>query len=121
VGESWTDELWQKTLAEIRRRATSDAAFRARCLADAHKVIKEVCGQEPPAQGPRVRFAETLNEQVILLPPSGASGRELTEAELAQAAGGVDVGLLTNPGAAYGSICWSPQLPGVTQSFPFRK
>lgn len=93
------DEVWQRGLAQIRARAAHDPKFRQRCLDDANGVIKEVCGQAPPADGPRVRFSDRMDEQIVLLPPanSGAlSGQELDRV----------VGGLASPKPGYGSICW---------------
>jgi hypothetical protein len=104
------EETWQKGLAEIHARAARDPKFRQRCLDDAHGVIREVCGQEPPAEGPRVRFAERMDEQIVLLPPADRRSGELSERELGQ----VVAGVLANPQPAYGSICWASSLHGVS-------
>jgi hypothetical protein len=103
----FTDEVWQRGLAQIRARAAHDPKFRQRCLEDAHAVIKEVCGLAPPADGPRVRFSDRMDEQVVLLPSANSSGA-LSEGELAKVVGG-----LASAQPGYGSICWSSHLLGT--------
>jgi hypothetical protein len=96
-----SDDVWHKGLAEIRARAVRDPAFRQRCFDDPHGVIREVCGQELPADAPPVRFAEQIKEQVFVLPPAQTASHELSERQLEDVVAG-----LTNLHPGYGSICW---------------
>ncbi len=95
------DDIWLKGLAEIRVRAGRDPQFRQRCIDDSHGVIREVCGQDVPADAPPVRFVEQITEQVFVLPPARTASHELSERQLEDVVGG-----LTNVHPGYGSICW---------------
>jgi hypothetical protein len=92
--KNWHDSIimnlnlqrWQDTLQTVYQRAAVDAMFRAKCLADARGVIKEVSGVEMPPTA-RFRFVEQIEEAVFVLPPKQTRG-ELDDAELAGVAGG---------------------------------
>jgi hypothetical protein len=86
-----TLQHWQNTLQTVYQRAAVDAMFRAKCLADARGVIKEVSGVDmPPAA--RFRFVEKIDEAVFVLPPKQTAG-ELNDADLANVAGGMFIGV----------------------------
>jgi hypothetical protein len=87
MNQQWTKERWDDTLKQTYTRATTDDAFRKRCLTDAAGAIKEISGWDL-AEGMKVRFVEKLEEQVLVLPPSIAVS-ELSMEELANVAGGV--------------------------------
>ena len=76
------------TIAELREhlieRGTTDAAFRARLLADPKAAIKEGLGMDLPAGFNIVVHEDLADTGHLVLPPSAALG----ESELSQAAGG---------------------------------
>lgn len=82
-----TLQRWQDTLQTVYQRAAVDAMFRAKCLADARAVIKDVSGVDMPP-GARFRFVEKIDETVFVLPPKQTAG-ELDDDALANVAGGV--------------------------------
>ncbi len=84
---AWTSEKWHETVATILRRATTDAAFRQKCLCDPHGVIKEIAGLELQPDAP-VRFIEASPEIVISLPPFRPATGELSDQALERVAGG---------------------------------
>ena len=94
MSQAWTEELWQDTLKQLYHRAATDGKFRRRCLEDAHAAIEEISGLAVP-EGAQVRFVEQIDEQVLVLPKLLEEGAELTEEELAEAAGGVSTGRRT--------------------------
>ena len=74
-----------EAIKAVYRKAATDAAFRQRCLDHPHAAMKEATGLEIPDEL-KIRFAETPDERVFVLPPLGAS--ELSEGELEEIAGG---------------------------------
>jgi hypothetical protein len=89
-----TPEQWQAVLKKVYERAATDDAFRARCLSDAKGAIKEIGGEELPANT-NVRFVERLEEILLVLPPKRATGGALNDEELEQVAGGAAAGPVT--------------------------
>ncbi len=76
----------QTALKTVLKKATSDAAFRAKALKDPAATLAEA-GVELLA-GQKIRFVEKIDEIVIALPPAGSSDAELGEDVLEKAAGG---------------------------------
>lgn len=79
-------------LNALAARAVTDAAFRARLVADPHAAAREA-GIDLPA-GARVRFAEKPAglEHVVVLPDLVHAEQPLTEDELEAVAGGLGCG-----------------------------
>ena len=88
TAHQWTPAKVEATKRELLRRAAEDRPFRQRCLDDAPAAIKEVSGLDLPADGPRIRFVERLEELVIVLPSMTDSDNEVSDEDLELIAGG---------------------------------
>jgi len=88
MAAQWTAEERDRALAAIVKRATTDHAFRALCMADASKAVQEVAGKPLPP-GFRIRFVDAQGyDLTVVLPEVQAKGAELSDEELEQVAGG---------------------------------
>ncbi|MES2696437.1 MAG: NHLP leader peptide family natural product precursor [Verrucomicrobiota bacterium] len=81
----WTQEKWQQTTAALMRRASTDAAFRQKCLSDPRGAIKEVSGLDMHPNA-KIRFSEPAEGLVLTLPPLRTSA-ELSDKELERVSG----------------------------------
>lgn len=81
----------QTVFAEVSARFASDEQFRAALKADAGKALESLGIQTPTDVLVRVEHAEPAIERLVVYAPENP---ELTEAELAQVAGGVGISAL---------------------------
>lgn len=79
----WTADRWEEAVRAVFRRALLDPAFRQRALTDAPGAFAEANGVPPP-EGVRFRFAESLDEHVLVLPKVVLSQGELSEIDIAR-------------------------------------
>lgn len=85
---NWSDADVQSALKEVFSRASTDAAFRNKCLSDPSGAVKEVVGKDVPADF-SLRFVDNANSDLtVVLPDLVGDGDELSDAELEQVAGG---------------------------------
>ena len=68
-------------------RAQRDEDFRAKLVSDPGSAVSEELGVEIP-EGLNVRVIEEATDEVVLVLPAAAGAEELSEEELAKAAGG---------------------------------
>ena len=84
----WTVEEQQKVMAEVVKKAATDAEFRARCFADPSGAIEEVAGKPVP-EGHKIQFVDGSGYDVTLvLPGLVEESGELSDEDLEQVAGG---------------------------------
>jgi hypothetical protein len=83
MAEDWSADAWEDAIRAVFRRAMLDPAFRARALADARASFAEVNGRPAP-EGVKLRFAEQLDEHVLVLPKVAAAGGALSEIDISR-------------------------------------
>jgi hypothetical protein len=85
---SWTREKVKEAFAKVYEKATNDADYRQRMLADPYAAIKEVTGMEiPRAFKINVVDGSGYNTNFVL-PELRTEADELTETELEAVGGG---------------------------------
>ena len=85
---AWTDEKIQKAEEEIAKRASTDDAFRARCVADGNAVVEEIAGEDLP-EGMTIKFFDPGDSShCTVLPRAVSASDELSDSDLEQVAGG---------------------------------
>jgi hypothetical protein len=88
----WTNEEIRSSMARLAKRAARDPAFRQLALKDPDKAIAEIAGKTPPP-GFKVRFVEAKGARMVVsLPDPLPPGRELSDTELEEVAGGARCG-----------------------------
>jgi hypothetical protein len=84
----WNEQEAQKTMAELVKRATVDAEFRALALSDPNAAIGKINPTPIPGDF-KIRFVDNAGANLtVVLPDPVAAGGELSDAELEQVAGG---------------------------------
>jgi len=84
----WTQEEADRTLAEIKKRSTTDPEFRALALSKPAAAIAKINSKKLPT-GFQVKFIDNSGPvKSFVLPDPIARVEELSDAELEQAAGG---------------------------------
>ena len=81
--DDWSAEAWEEAIRAVFRRAMLDPAFRARALGDARAAFQEASGRPAP-EGVKFRFAEKLDEHVLVLPSVAAAGGGLSEIDISR-------------------------------------
>lgn len=103
--EKWNREKMDAVQREVARRATTDAEFRAKFLADPAKAIEEVAGIPVPKEYRiRVIEADPAYEATFFLPPMQSTA--VDDESLDAVAGGM-------PCAAYSLPCLANDLCGA--------
>jgi hypothetical protein len=84
----WTNQEITKAMNSIAKRAARDPKFRQLALSDPNKAIAEIAGKTPPP-GYKVRFVEAQGARMVVsLPDPTPAGKELTDDQLEDVAGG---------------------------------
>jgi hypothetical protein len=94
---TWSQDEINRTIDEVKRRASTDPNFRRLALADAFGAIARV-NPKPVPSGTVFRFVESVaaetrsasSELLVVLPALTADSGGLSESDLEQAAGGVN-------------------------------
>lgn len=88
--KTWTKEDFEQVVEQIKEKAAVDEAFRALCVKDIHAAIKQVSGQEPPADMKiQVIDGAGYHLSVALPPLAKDDGGEIEEADLDSVVGGM--------------------------------
>ena len=86
---AWDESTVDQTLAEIMKRASTDAEFRSLALRDASAAIAKISAVPLPP-GLKIRFVDNEGaNRTFVLPDLIGQEQELSEAELEQVAGGI--------------------------------
>jgi hypothetical protein len=86
---AWDEKQVDQTLAELMKRASTDAEFRSLALRDAKAAIAKI-SSAPLPPGLQVRFVDNEGaNRTFVLPDLTPPQDELSEAELEQVAGGL--------------------------------
>jgi hypothetical protein len=101
---SWNNEEVQNAVTKVMEKAGSDAAFKQLCLSDIHAAVKEVTGQEVPAEFKINVIDGAAYHANIVLPAVKESADELSETELESVAGGSKSGANDFFGGVGGTI-----------------
>jgi hypothetical protein len=81
--DAWTTEEWEDAIRAVFRRAIADPKFRTHAVNDARAAFAEASGRPPPA-GVKFRFAEALEEHVLVLPKVIAAEGALSEIDISR-------------------------------------
>ena len=84
---TWTQEEMEHALQKIAAKAATDQDFRQLALTNPQEAIKQLTGQEAPADFPRDMIEQALGEEPSVGQPDGQTD-ELSDDELDQVAGG---------------------------------
>jgi hypothetical protein len=86
---AWDEKEVDQTLAEVMKRASTDAEFRSLALRDAAGAIGKI-NPAPMPPGLKIRFVDNEGaNRTFVLPDLTAPEGELSDAELEQVAGGL--------------------------------
>lgn len=81
--EQWSNERWETAIRAVFRRAMLEPPFRQLALTDPRAAFAEANGVAPP-EGVRFRFAESLEEHVLVLPQVVATPGQVSEIDLSR-------------------------------------
>jgi hypothetical protein len=84
---------WAQKWGEIVSKAWSDEGFKKRLISEPAAILKENALEIPP--GVQVKVVENTDKVLHLVLPPKASSHELSEADLAALAGGMDARKIT--------------------------
>jgi Trm5-related predicted tRNA methylase len=84
---NWTQQEIEKTINEVKTKASLDENFRSLCLSNINEAVKLVAGKEIPSEF-KIEVLESNPEfdQTIILPPLAST--ELSDEELNRLSGG---------------------------------
>ncbi len=101
----WTAEQIKEVATTVAEKAKTDQAFRASLISDPHAAIQAATGQVVPETF-KMNFVENNGAHMtIVLPDLKSEADELSEAELAQVAGGKNTDqILGDIGGGIGSF-----------------
>ncbi|HRE82671.1 MAG TPA: hypothetical protein PLN52_16625 [Opitutaceae bacterium] len=81
--DPWTNERWEEALRRIFRKAMLEPEFRKLALSDPKSAFEKANGQPAPDHF-RLRFVESLEEQVLVLPRSIVGQGSLSEIDISR-------------------------------------
>lgn len=85
---TWSDEEARLALQTVMRRAAQDSAFRALCLSEPARAVREACGRDLP-EGFRLHFVDNARADLTLVLPDPVAST-LSDADLEAVAGGAE-------------------------------
>jgi hypothetical protein len=79
--EEWNVDRWETAVRAVFRRALVDPGFRSLALADPRQAFAQANGVPAP-EGVNFRFADKLEEHVLVLPKVALPGGQLSEIDV---------------------------------------
>lgn len=81
--DEWNNERWEDALRCVFRRAMLEPDFRKLALRDPRAAFEQANGKPAPAHF-KLRFVDTLEEQVLVLPRSIVGQGTLSEIDISR-------------------------------------
>lgn len=81
--DPWSNERWNDAVRAVFRKALFDPKYRALALADPRAALSQVVAEPLPADL-KLRFVESLDEQVLVLPSIIHGQGDLSEIDISR-------------------------------------
>ena len=81
--DTWNNDRWNDTIRAVFRKAMFDRTFRSLAITDPQAALAQVTDQPLPS-GLKIRFVESLEEQVLVLPSVVVGQGGLSEIDISR-------------------------------------